>query len=168
MVAPLLRWMGPPGNLLSVAAYLLVVAREGIKRRSNCGGEFLWHGCATEHPIMQTFLPRILLGLIAILLAVPSLAQPVSLRCVTTAADPKKVMMVVVDAERGEIKTESFSGDKPHKRMVFHIEEMTNSTVEGRKLGRRKEFFLEFNRMTGHVVESVDDQEPTQYDCEAP
>jgi hypothetical protein len=104
----------------------------------------------------------------AILLAVPSLAQPVSLRCVTTAADPKKVMMVVVDAERGEIKTEILSGDKPRKRVVFHIEEMTNSMVEGRKFGRRNEFFLELNRMTGRVVESVDDQEPTQYDCEAP
>jgi hypothetical protein len=109
-----------------------------------------------------------LLGLMAILLAVPSLAQPVSLRCVTTAADPKKVMMVVVDAERGEIKTEILSGDKPRKRVVFHIEEMTNSMVEGRKFGRRNEFFLELNRMTGRVVESVDDQEPTQYDCEAP
>jgi len=40
--------------------------------------------------------------------------------------------------------------------------------VEGRKLGQRNEFFLELNRMTGRVVESVDDQEPTQYDCEAP
>jgi hypothetical protein len=109
-----------------------------------------------------------LLGLMAILLAVPSLAQPVSLRCVTTAADPKKVMMVVVDAERGEIKTEILSGDESRKRVVFHIEEMTNSMVEGRKFGRRNEFFLELNRMTGRVVESVDDQEPTQYDCEAP
>jgi len=78
--------------------------------------------------------------LIAILLTVPSLAQPVSLRCVT-ASVPKKVMMVVVDAERGEIKTENFSGDEPRKRMVFHIEETPNSMVEGRKLGRRNEFF---------------------------
>jgi hypothetical protein len=109
---------------------------------------------------MRPFLPHILLGLIVVPLA-PSLAQPVSLRCITTATEPKKVMMVVVDAERGEIKT-------PRKRMVFHIEEMKNSMVEGRKLGRRNEFFLELNRMTGHVVESVDDQEPTQYDCEAP
>ena len=91
---------------------------------------------------MRTFLPHILLGLIAILLAVPGSAQPVSLRCVTTALIPEKVMMVVVDAERGEIKTEKLSGDKPRKRMVFHIEEMTNSMVEGRKLGRRNEFFL--------------------------
>jgi hypothetical protein len=46
-------------------------------------------------------------------------------------------------AARGtvEIKTENFSGDEPRKRMVFHIEEMTNSMVEGRKLGRRNEFF---------------------------
>jgi hypothetical protein len=116
---------------------------------------------------MRPFLPHILLGLIVVPLA-PSLAQPVSLRCITTATEPKKVMMVVVDAERGEIKTENLSGGRPRKRMVFHIEEMKNSMVEGRKLGRRNEFFLELNRMTGHVVESVDDQEPTQYDCEAP
>ena len=90
---------------------------------------------------MRPFLPHILLGLIVVPLA-PSLAQPVSLRCVTTAADPKKVMMVVIDAERVEIKTENFSGDEPRKRMVFHIEEMPNSMVEGRKLGRRNEFFL--------------------------
>ena len=133
--------MGPPGNLRSVAAYLVLSARERTKRRSNCGGELVWHGYATEHLSTRTFLPRILLGLIAILLAVPGSAQPVSLRCVTTAADPKKVMMVVIDAERVEIKTENFSGDEPRKRMVFHIEEMTNSMVEGRKLGRRNEFF---------------------------
>ena len=159
--------MGPPGNLRSVAAYLVLSARERTKRRSNCGGELVWHGYATEHLSTRTFLPRILLGLIAILLAVPSSAQPVSLRCVT-ASVPQKVMMVVVDAERGEIETEKLSGDKPRERVVFHIEEMTNSMVEGRKLGRRNEFFLELNRMTGRVVESVDDQEPTQYDCEAP
>jgi hypothetical protein len=122
----------------------------------------VWHGYATEHLSTRTFLPRILLGLIAILLAVPGSAQP------ETAADPKKVRMVVIDAERVEIKTENFSGDEPRKRMVFHIEEMTNSMVEGRNLGRRNEFFFELNRMTGRVVESVDDQEPTQYDCEAP
>ena len=116
---------------------------------------------------MRTFLPRILLGLIVVPLA-PGVAQPVSLRCVTTASIPEKVMMVVVDAERGEIRTEKLSGDKPRERVVFHIEEMTNSMVEGRKLGPRKEFFLELNRVTGRVVESVDDQEPTQYDCEAP
>src|SRR4029079_16210888 len=100
--------------------------------------------------------------------ACPAWGQRVSWRCVTTAADPKKVMMVVVDAQRGEIKTEILSRDKPRKRVVFHIEEMTNSMVEVRKLGQRNEFFLELNRMTGRVVESVDDQEPTQYDCEAP
>jgi hypothetical protein len=50
-------------------------------------------------------------------------------------------MIVVIDAERVEIKTENFSGDEPRKRMVFHIEEMTNSMVEGRKLGRRNELF---------------------------
>jgi hypothetical protein len=50
-------------------------------------------------------------------------------------------MMVVVDAERGEIKTENLSGGRPRKRMVFHIEEMKNSMVEGRKLGPRNEFF---------------------------
>ena len=128
----------------------------------------LWHRYATEHPSTRTFLPRILLGLIAILPAVPSSAQSVSLRCVTTASGPKKVMMVVVDAERGEIKTENVSGDHPRSRRIFHIEEMNDPIIEGRRLGRKNEFFLELNRMTGHVVESVDAQEPTQYDCEAP
>ena len=99
-----------------------------------------------------------------------SWAQTVSLRCVTTATEPpkpKKVMMVVVDSERGEIKTESFSTDKPPKRMTFHIEEINDAMIEGRKLGRRNEF-LELNRTTAHVVETEDDQEPTLYDCEAP
>ena len=115
---------------------------------------------------MRPFLPHILLGLIVVPLA-PSLAQPVSLRCITTATEPKKVMMVVVDSERGEIKTESFSTDKPPKRMIFQIEEMNDAMIEGRKLGRRNEF-LELNRTTAHVVETEDDQEPTLYDCEAP
>jgi hypothetical protein len=107
----------------------------------------VWHGYATEHLSTRTFLPRILLGLIAILLAVPGSAQPVSLRCVTTAADPKKVMMVVIDAERVEIKTENFSGDEPRKRMVFHIEEMPNSMVEGRKLGRKNQLNIIVKRL---------------------
>ena len=108
----------------------------------------VWHGYATEHLSTRTFLPRILLGLIAILLAVPGSAHPISLRCVTTAGDPKKVMMVVIDAERVEIKTENFSGDEPRKRMVFHIEEMTNSMVEGGSSAGEMSFFS--NSTSGH------------------
>jgi hypothetical protein len=108
-----------------------------------------------------------LVGLLA--LPLPSLAQPVSLRCGTTATNPRKeAMIVVVDENRGEIKTESLLGEKPHKRMVYHIEGVKKSVVEAKMVRRRNEFFLELDRLTGHVLKSVDDQEPTQFDCEAP
>jgi hypothetical protein len=101
----------------------------------------------------------------------PSWAQPVLLRCVpstTKPPKPKEVMMIVVDSEHHAIKTESLSADKPRKRMTFHIEEMNESMIAGRKLSPKKEFVLELNRKTGHLVETEDAQEPILYDCEAP
>jgi hypothetical protein len=96
-----------------------------------------------------------------------TLAQPVSLRCVTTGTEAKEVMIVMLDVDRGEIKTESSSADQPHKRMIFQIEEMNDAVIEGRRLGHR-DSFLEFNRKTAHIIEGEDEGEPTLYDCEAP
>lgn len=127
----------------------------------------LLHGCFTKCWVTRTFRPHLLVGLLA--LPLPSLAQPVSLGCGTTATDPRKeAMIVVVDEDRGEIKTESLLGNKPHKRMVYHIEGVNKSVVEAKMVARKNEFFLELDRVTGHVLQSVDDQEPTQFDCEAP
>jgi len=142
----------------SLAPQSAAVALGREEMRRNPG----WRGRLSRRH--RSFL-YILLLLIA---PAPSLAQPASLRCVANATNPKKVIIVVVDSERGEIRTENISGDNPRRRLVFHIEEARDSIIEARKLGRREDFFLEINRMTGHVVESVDDQEPTQYDCEAP
>ena len=52
--------------------------------------------------------------------------------------------------------------------MIFQIEEMNEAIIEGLKLGPRDESLLELNRITGHVIESEDEQKPTQYECEAP
>jgi len=102
----------------------------------------------------------------------PSRAQPVSLRCVTTEAEGRKAdkaMIVTLDVDHGEIKTESISADKPHKRVIFKIEEMNDAVIEGRRFAYRGDSFLEFNRKTAHIVESEDEREPTLYDCdEAP
>jgi hypothetical protein len=77
-------------------------------------------------------------------------------------------MMVVVDWAHGEIKTENFSTDKSPKWMIFQIEEMNEAIIEGLKLGPRDESLLELNRITGHVIQSEDEQEPTLHECEAP
>jgi hypothetical protein len=50
----------------------------------------------------------------------------------------------------------------------FQIEEMNEAIIEGLKLGPRDESLLELSRITGHVIQSEDKQEPTQYECEAP
>jgi hypothetical protein len=52
--------------------------------------------------------------------------------------------------------------------MIFQIEEMNEAIIEGLKLGPRDESLLELSRITGHVIQSEDKQEPTQYECEAP
>jgi hypothetical protein len=100
----------------------------------------------------------------------PGLAETVLLRCVTSNVNhlkPKR-SWVVVDWARGEIKTENFSTDKPPKSMIFQIEEMNEAIIEGLKLGPRDESLLELSRITGHVIQSEDEQESTQYECAAP
>jgi hypothetical protein len=52
--------------------------------------------------------------------------------------------------------------------MTFRIEAMNETMVEGVNLGRRKDCVLDFDRLTGRVVETDDDEQSTFYDCEAP
>jgi hypothetical protein len=98
------------------------------------------------------------------------LAETVSMRCLKADATQhrglKEVMVLTVDSQLGEMKTEDYLSNKRHSQMLFRIEQMDDTTVDG--LNLRGDSVLEFNRLTGRLSETVDDKEPTLWDCGAP